>query len=338
MLSGHTFAVMILVVGASGQLGVAVVNRLASAEKPERIRAFVRPTSQTQHLRIPHVELAYGDLRNAPSLDAACMGVDVLIATANTVAPRGRYSFDSVEGDGYRNLVGAAKRQGVKQIIFMSAPVTPNDDAVPTLRYKRRIEQLIIGSGVPYTIFRGSLFMDDWFALMGSSIPLRGAESATLERPFWFSRAFMKGTGNLIEDHGIALVAGSGKTRHAFIALDDVAEFIVKAVRKPDAINKVFEIGGPEILSWDDVVALFGRVLQKRVRTVRAPAAVFRLQQLMLNPFSPAAANLMGMNWAFATADTAYDMSSIGPSFGVRLTTSEQFLRKKIELAGSRQA
>ena len=47
----------------------------------------------------------------------------------------------------------------------MSAPATLHDDAVPTLRYKRLIEKLMIGSGVPYTILRGSLFMDDWFAL-----------------------------------------------------------------------------------------------------------------------------------------------------------------------------
>jgi len=324
---------MILVVGASGQLGTAVVRRLASAPSAEAVRAFVRPTSQAQHLRIPNVELAYGDLRNTTSLTRVCKGVDVVIATANTVAPRGRYSFESVEGNGYRNLVAAAKQAGVKQMIFMSAPATPNDDAVPTLRYKRRIEKLIVDSGIPYTIFRGSLFMDDWFALMGSSIPLRGAEAATLERPFWFARAFMKGTGHLIENQGIALVAGSGKTRHAFIALDDVVEFIVKAVRKPDAMNKISELGGPEILSCDDVAALFGRVLGKRVRTVHAPAAVFRLQQLLLNPFSPAAANLMGMNWAFATAGTAYDMSSVGPSFGVRLTSAEQFLRSKLAVA-----
>ena len=324
---------MILVVGASGQLGTAVVRRLASASNAEPVRAFVRPTSQAQHLRIPNVELAYGDLRNAASLTEACKGVDVVIATANTVAPRGRYSFESVEGVGYRNIVAAAKQAGVKQIIYMSAPVTPNDDAVPTLRYKRLIERLLVDSGVPYTIFRGSLFMDDWFALMGSSIPLRGAASHTLERPFWFSRAFMMGTGHLIENQGIALVAGSGKARHAFIALDDVVEFIVKAVRKPDAASKIIDIGGPEILSWNDVVALFGRVLGKRVRAVHAPAEIFRLQQLMLNPFSPAAANLMGMNWTFATAESAYDMSAVGPSFGVRLTSAEQFLRTKLALA-----
>ena len=324
---------MLLVVGASGQLGTAVVRRLARAPKAEPVRAFVRPTSSAQQLRIPGVELAYGDLRNAASLTEACAGVDVVIATANTVAPRGRYSFDAVEGDGYRNLVTAAKQQGVKQIIFMSAPVTPNDDAVPTLRYKRLIEQLLVGSGVPYTIFRGSLFMDDWFALMGSSIPLRGAEAATLERPFWFSRAFVKGTGHLVERQGVALVAGSGQTRHSFIALDDVAEFIVKAVRNPAAMNRIIEIGGPEALSWNEVVALFGRVLAKRVRAIHAPAAVFRLQQLALSPFSPAAANLMGMNWTFASAETAYDMASVAPSFGVRLTSAEEFLRTRMALA-----
>src|SRR6185436_4381365 len=133
---------------------------------------------------------------------------------------------------------------------------------------KRVIERLIVESGLPYTIFRGSLFMDDWFALMGSSIPLRGAEAATLERPFWFSRAFMRGTGHLIEHQGVALVAGSGHARHAFIALDDVAEFIVKAVRNPAAMNRIIEIGGPEALSWNEVVSLFSRVLEKRVRAV----------------------------------------------------------------------
>ena len=130
----HTFApldsagapsilsLMILVVGASGQLGVAVVNRLAAAQKPESIRAFVRPSSQTEHLHLPNVELAYGDLRNAASLDTACRGVDVVIATANTVAPRGPYSFDSIEGDGYRMpLDGVRAADGAELLLGIRA-------------------------------------------------------------------------------------------------------------------------------------------------------------------------------------------------------------------------
>ena len=168
---------MILIVGATGQLGTALVRRLAA--KGERVRAFVRPTSKSEHLKVPNVELAFGDLRDADSLDAACVGADVIIATANTVAPRGgKYSFGEIDGEGYRNLLASAKRAGVKQFIFMSVLVTPRDDVVSTFRYKRVIEKIIVESGVPYTVFRGALFMDDWFALIGSSIPLRGCRVA----------------------------------------------------------------------------------------------------------------------------------------------------------------
>lgn len=326
------YVAMILVVGATGQLGTLVVRRLAASG--QRVRAFVRPASDAQHLQIPNVELAYGDLRDATSVGAACAGADVIIATANTVAPRGDYTFDGVEGEGYRNLIAAAAQHGARQLIFMSVPVTPHDDAVPTFRYKRLIEERLMKSTVPYTIFRGSLFMDDWFALIGSSIPLRGAEVATLRRPFWFSRAFMRGAGHLIENHGVALIPGSGKTRHAFIALDDVADFLVKAVDRQEALNKTFQIGGPEVLTWDEVVALFGRVLGKPVRALYAPAGVFRMQQMLLSPISPAAGNLMGMNWVVATTDTAFDMSALAPAFGITLTTSEEFLRRKLELGG----
>ena len=321
---------MILIVGATGQLGTAVVRRLAGAG--ERVRAFVRPTSDTHHIKLPNVALAYGDLRNAASLDAACADVDVIIATANTVVPRTRYSFEGDEGEGYRNLIAAAERHNVGQFIFMSVPVLPQDDDVPTFRNKRLVERRLMSSKVPYTIFRGSLFMDDWFALIGSSIPLRGAEAATLERPFWFSQAFMKGAGHLIENYGVALVPGSGHARHAFITLDDVASFLVKGVSRKDALNKIYEIGGPEVLSWKQVVALFEKVLGRRVRGMYAPAGIFRLQQLLLSPFSPAAANLMAMNWAVGTSDTAFEMGALASEFGISLTTGEQFLRAKASL------
>lgn len=321
---------MILIVGATGQLGTALVRRLAA--KGERVRAFVRPTSKSEHLKGPNVELAFGDLRDAASLDAACVGADVIIATANTVAPNSSYSFEQIEAQGYRNLLASAKRAGAKQFIFMSVLVTPRDDVVSTFRYKRVIEKIIVDSGVPYTVFRGALFMDDWFALIGSSIPLRGSVSHTLNRPFWFSRAFMSGIGHLIENQGIALIPGMGKTRHSFITLEDVATFIEKSVGRADTLNAMIDLGGPEALSWDEAAAVFARVLGKRVRTIHTPAGVFRLQQLMLDPLSPAAANLMAMNWVVATTNMVCDTSGTASRFGITMTTAEQFLRQKAAL------
>jgi uncharacterized protein YbjT (DUF2867 family) len=178
--------------------------------------------------------------------------------------------------------------------------------------------------------------MDDWFALIGSSIPLRGAEAATLRRPFWFSQMFMAGIGTMIEKNGIALIPGNGKTRHAFIALDDVAAFIVNAIGLPRAMNAVVDIGGPQVLSWDEAAAVFGGVLGRKLRLMHSPSGLFRLQQMALQPFSPAAANLMAMNWVLATIDTAFDMRETAPAFGVTLTSAETFLREKSMLPAER--
>jgi len=320
----------VLVVGATGQLGTAVVRQLVA--RGRRVRALVRPSSDHAHLRISGVELAIGDLRDRASLDRACLGATEVIATANAVIPRGRASFEAVEGQGYANLIAASGVAGVRRFVFMSVPVTPHDEQVPTFRLKRRIERRLLDSGLPYTIVRGSLFMDDWLALIGSSIPLRGAEAATLRRPFWFSRLFLGAVGTMVERRGLALVPGSGRARHAFVALEDVAAFLVGAIGLPSARDTILEVGGPEVLSWDEAVAVFARVLGRPVRALHAPAGVFRLQQRLLQPVSAQASNLMGMNWLVATTDSAYQMASLSREFGISLTSVEQFLREELRL------
>ncbi len=184
---------------------------------------------------------------------------------------------DPSADQGYQNLFEAYRRHGVGQVIFMSVPVTPLDDQVPTFRYKRLNERRLQQIGVPYTIIRGSLFMDDWLALIGSSIPLRGADVHTLRRSFWFSGMFLKGVGHLIEDRGLALVPGSGNTRHAFVTLDDIATFLVKSVGHPRARNAIIEVGGPEVLSWNEAVEIFDKALGRCIRALHAPAGIFRL-------------------------------------------------------------
>jgi uncharacterized protein YbjT (DUF2867 family) len=318
---------MILVVGAMGQLGTALVRKLSSAGRP--VRAFARPTSRYQHLK-DSAELVFGDLRSAESLDAACRGVDTVMATATAVIPRSRDTFTQVDDQGYLRLVNACKSHGVRRFVFVSVPVTPYDDLVPIFRYKRAVERLLQDSGLEYTIVRASLFMDDWLALIGSSIPLRGAEAHTLERPFWFSRLFLRAVGHSIERRGVALVPGSGRARHAFIAVDDVARFMIGSLDLPRAANAVWEVGGPEILSWDEAVATFGRVLGRPIRAVHQPAGVFRAALTLLSPISPAAANLMGLNYVTAVCDTAYDSRDLARGLGITLTSVEAFLRARI--------
>jgi uncharacterized protein YbjT (DUF2867 family) len=320
----------VLVVGATGQLGTAVVDRLRAAG--QRVRALVRPATPRE-FESEGVELAFGDLREPESLVAACQGMATVVATANSVVPRGPSTFEGVEGTGYENLIDACKAENVRRIVFMSVVPTPHDRSVTTFRLKRRIEERIQGSGIAHTFLRGSLFMDDWFALMGSSIPLRGSRAHTLRRPFWFAQGFMKMVGTFIEKRGIALVPGKGTARHAFVALDDVAAILAAAAAAPeDGGNLVADLGGPEVLSWNDVVAAFSRVLGKPLKKMHTPAKVYRVAADFLEALSPPAGNLMAMSWVCAISDTAIDGKPLAERFGVRLTSAEEFLRAKAAL------
>ncbi len=320
---------MILVVGATGQLGTAIVRRLAGAN--QTVRAFVRNGSNYKHLEGPGVELAFGDLRDAASVDAACKGVDVVMATATAILPHGSYSFKAVDGNGYQTLIDASKKHNVKQFILVSVPVTPEDKKVPAFNYRRITEERLKASGLNYTIFQSSLFMDTWFAFIGSTIPGRGTEAPTIKRQFWFLKMFLGMVGNMIEGMNMALIAGSAGTRHAFVTTDNVADFMVESINHPKAQKAVFQIGGPEILNWEQVVSTYGSVLGRRIKPLYAPNGVFRVARLIFAPFSEAASNILGLNWLVGY-DTPYGTRELASIFGVKLTTAEQFLKNKSSL------
>ncbi len=329
---------MILVVGATGQLGTAVVRQLERQGRP--VRALVRRSSDFAHLSSPGVELCPGDLRDAASLRAACDGISAVIATATVVFPRSSYSFEQDESVGYRNLLDACRERGVGQFLFTSILELPDrfSSRVPTLYFKRIIENLAIESGVPYTIFRAGPFMDDYFALMGSSIPLRGAEAATLRRPFWLSTLYLRLIGRLIEERGLAIVPGAVDMRHSFIALGDVASYLTGAIGHPAARNRVYDIGGPQALSWQDVAGLYGTVLGRSVRA-RAlfPSWLLRTGMIALRPFSEAAANQLGILWALSENELVIEAEDAAGVFGVPLTSAGEFLEGKGLLVPRRQ-
>ncbi len=316
---------MILVVGATGQLGTAVVRRLIAAGRA--VRAFVRPGSSAR--AVPGVELALGDLCVPEDIDLACRNAEAVICTANSVLPAPGDRLGDVEHRGYGNLLEACRRHGVGQFVFISAPVTPLDTKVPTIRWKRWNEGRIRESGISYTIFRASPFMDSWLAMIGSRLPLRDSENPTLGRPFWFSRAYLRAVGNLIERNGWALVQGPPERVTSFLAVRDAAAFLVNAIGHPSAIDATFDIGGPEPLSWVDVVEIFSRVLGRPIRAFPVAPAVYRALQLLWKPFSAAASNQMGLNWLLASSDSVVDMKEMAPLFGVSLTSVETFLREK---------
>ncbi len=141
----------------------------------------------------------------------------------------------------------------------------------------------------------------------------------------------MKSIGNFIEGMGIAVMPGNSSTRHAFIAVDDVATYVVNAINHPQTKRAVLHVGGPEILSWKQVVDIYSKVLGRQMKAVYTPGVIFRVQRALMSSFSEAASNIMGLNW-LVCYDTLYEANEVAPLLGVSLTSAEDFLRHKASL------
>lgn len=319
----------VLVVGASGQLGTRIVQQLVAGRRP--VRAMVRATSLAAHLRQPGVELVVADLMQPETLDAACGGAGAVIATASAVAPTHGSTFESVDDRGYAALIDACARHRCGRFVLISVPVTSHDAAVPLFRTKRMIEQRLAASGIEHAVLRAGPFMDDWFALIGSALPARGDAAPLIRRRWPFLQQFVGATGQLIDRHGIALVPGNAETRHAFIAIDDVAAALIGAIDHPALCNATRDLAGPQMLSWGDVAGLFSAVLDRRVRVLGVPGMVFRVQQLLMRPFSAEASNIMGLNW-LASKTLPVKADGTLALLGVAPTEARRFLTDKAAL------
>jgi uncharacterized protein YbjT (DUF2867 family) len=326
--------VVTLVVGASGQVGSEVVRQLV--EQGREVRAFVRPDAAAGHLRArPGVEVVVGDLLRPDDVHRAVAGSEHVVATANSIIPRKRGEFGRVEREGYPALIAAAQDAGVSRFVFLSTTVFPDDDRIPAQQQKRFVERVLETSGLEYAVLRPAAFMEAWLALPGSSLPVRGEVAPTVARDFWFTRAFRKATGHLAEDRGMLMVSGSADVRVSFIAVRDVAALLVAATTHPAARDRVLEVGGPEALSWREVAAIYGRILDREVKVSAASPRMFAAMRAMLTPLSPAAGNIMALQVGVAAdmvvpPDVAEELG-VGPLLRV-----EEFLTQKAALPAER--
>ena len=120
---------MVLVVGATGSLGRRIVHKLRA--QGEDVRVLVRPASDWAELERAGAEIALGDLKEPPSLDRACAGVEVVVTTANSAKRGGADNVETVDLTGNRNLIDAAARAGVRRFVFVSVLGVSADSPVP---------------------------------------------------------------------------------------------------------------------------------------------------------------------------------------------------------------
>ena len=241
----------------------------------------------------------YGDLKDRDSLDVACDGIETVITTANSAMRGGEDNVDTVDRQGNRNLIEAARAAGVKQFIFTSFLGADPHSPVPLFQAKAESEAVLGESGMPYTVLAPNFFMESWVSMV-VGIPLQAGQPITL--------------------------VGEGQRLHSLISVGDVAAYATAAVGHPAAINQRLVLGGPEPLSWRGIVDTFGQVLGQElpVQFVTPGESVPGLPEIV----PPVLA-------AMETYNSPIPMDETARIFGVQQATLTSFVRHMLSHPGA---
>lgn len=235
---------MILVAGATGVLGGLITQRLLGEGK--EVRILVRHNSPAEEMAVQGMATSarslidagarpvYGDLKDRASLDRACAGIETVLTTANSAMRGGEDTVDTVDRQGNRNLIEAARAAGVKQFVFTSFLGADPNSPVPLFQAKAETEVALGESGIPYTVLAPNFFMESWVGMV-VGIPLQAGQPITL--------------------------VGEAQRLHSLISVGDVAAFAAATVGHPAAMNQRLALGGPEPLTWRAIVDTFSQVL-----------------------------------------------------------------------------
>jgi NADH dehydrogenase len=246
---------VILVTGGTGFVGPHVVQALR--ERVLDVRCIVRDRKKGAKVAALGAELVEGDMTDAASLRIAAQGCDMVVHLV-AIRQGSEEQFRRIMIEGTNHLLAAAKEAGVTRFVHMSALGTSEEtkDLVPYFRAKWEQELAVAGSGIEYVIFRPSFI----FGRDGGILP-------TFKR--------------LAKLSPVTPIIGSGRQRIQPIWVDDVAAYFARGVDDPAAANRTFELGGPNVVTWNEFWERLKRALGIRRPSVHVPISVMRVNALL---------------------------------------------------------
>jgi uncharacterized protein YbjT (DUF2867 family) len=239
---------MLLLTGATGTVGSALLRRLTARGEP--VRCLVRDPRRLGPERV-RVQIALGDLADPPSFRHALRGVDTVVHLAASIRDQPRGSIEELNGVATWRMVQAAERAGVQRFIFFSALSTSSFSPARFLRAKALAERSVTESGLPHVIFAPSLVYaphDKWLTLL---------ERLALLLP-------------------VMPMPGRGRALFQPIWADDVADCVVAALDGRADDGRRYELAGPDTLSHEQIVRLALRSVGRRRAIVPVPQPVVR--------------------------------------------------------------
>lgn len=275
---------MIVITGGTGHLGVQLIPLLTA--RGHEVRVLTRDPRRARSLLGAGPELVTGDVREPHSLEHAVSGADAVVSAITGFGP-GAPGPRAVDYLGNLNLIRAAEAAGVNRFILLSMHGAAAGHPMELLRMKHRAEEALRQSRLDWTIVRPTVFMELWAGIVGDSILKSGK----------------------------ATVFGRGDNPVNFVSVTDVARIVELAVVEPSLSRQAIDVGGPENLTFNQLVAQIESLTGRRAAVRHVPVPVMRFARLLLRPVRPDLAGMVEAGLIIDTTDMSLDVAALRQRF-----------------------
>ncbi len=245
----------IFIAGATGFVGGHLVEHLLS--KGHALKCLVRSETKEKSLAEKGVGVFRGDITDPATIEGVLGPDDFVVHLVGIIEEKRGVTFRSIHVEGTTNLVAEAKRAGVRHFFYQSALGADRSSWSGYLRTKAEAEDIVIKSGLDYTIFRPSLIIGPWDG---------------------FTRRLLE----MLKLSPLIPIPGEGMAKFQPIYIQDWLRCIDKVIVEPQAYRSSFDIGGPEQLSYRDIVATLAEAAGMKKPVFNIPMGLMKLSTVFL--------------------------------------------------------
>ena len=293
-----------LVSGATGFIGGGLAAALAG--HGHEVRCLVRSRTRAAALEREGFELHEGDVLDADSLAGAGEGVDVAYYLVHSMGRGGeRKGFAARERSAASNFGAMAREQGVGRLVYLGG--LGDDPGSEHLRSRAETAVVLGREGPPLTYFRAGMVIGP------------GSEGYQILR-------------HLVERLPAMIAPAWLRNRTQPIAIDDVLAYLVQAAERPPTAGKEIQIGGPDVITYGDLIAMMADVLGVRRRPqLPVPLLSPRLSSHWIGLVTPVDAGVAKPLVESLAVETVVSDRSGHELFDVKPTSAREALRRSRE-------
>jgi len=290
----------ILVTGATGFIGSRLILDLTSSGYT------VKGMSRKQKVDSDKVKYVQADVFDEKQLEKAMSGIDVAYYLLHSMegSKEEWKEFASRERIQAKNFLNAATKAGVKRIIYLGGLVNDSLQLSPHMRSRKEVGEILSSGNIPVTELRASII-----------IGAKGGSYAMLRY--------------LVERLRIMVTPSWVKSLAQPISVDDVVSYLVGCMEKPETKGQIYEIGGPEKLTYEELMRIYSAYLNKNLFVIQIPFLTTRLSSYWVDLITPVKASLARPLIDSLVHDTIVTNDSITKIIPLRLKS----VRESIDIA-----